>query len=107
MNFNFILIFLVSCLAVSPHQHIASKDLLVDNVLQEIQSNSLTFLQKLLLGMIPGVGKRDIDSEEIQRILKEFTEKFEAIRLEVFINDPSNCFVMNLIDQEKFLLVNF
>jgi hypothetical protein len=61
---------------ISAQPEVTGTDFLVDNILkpllQDIQSNSLTFLQQLLLGMIPGVGKRDIDSAPVQAILTAF-----------------------------------
>ena len=60
---------------------------LIDNILKpllnDIKENSLSFLQQMLLGMIPGIGKRDVYIEQIssvvQNILNHASSKFDAL----------------------------
>ena len=79
---KFIALLFLVCLAafVSAQPEITGTDFVIDNIikplLQEIQQNSLTFLQQLLMGMIPGIGKRDIENSgaHIQAILIAFEQ---------------------------------
>ncbi len=74
----------VSFTLINGQPQITGTDFVVDNILkpllQDIQTNSLTFLQQLLLNMIPKpiVGKRDIDSATVQEILAAFQDQAAA-----------------------------
>ncbi len=70
---KFTVIILLICASLSYAQpNVSGTDFLVDNILKplltDIKENSLTFLQQMLLNMIPGIGKRDVDLTEAYHV---------------------------------------